>query len=451
MTREDNPYLNKTYVYTYDNAGNRTSRKTYAYTTGTLGTVISTENYQYDGDRLTRVGSMQYTYDTIGNLTSYNGYSLDWEGRNLVGISMDNGYTFEYNADGIRTQKTHGNAVYLYGLNGSQIVTETKLTRNVDGTETFVYLLVYLYDENGMPIGFQYRDTNSLAYQFDTYYFEKNLQGDIIAVYTEGGTKIGSYTYDAWGVCSYSYASGATSAQKQIVSTLNPFRYRGYYYDTETGFYYLQTRYYNPQRGRFLNADGQMKTGINLIGINLFAYCNNNPIKMVDPNGKDAIFYVDEDTLPIVGHAVRLFQDSNDNWYKTQLCGDSFQIVIGVITSCMALLCSILQHNPLPLLNVGCALGTIEKEFVVEHGKPGDRDVEFYKNQSTSIYLSGDYSYLSEKAENKTVLYSLLFNNCATYVNKLLKEAPDETVVKVAKRNHIIPMRQYKHFKECIS
>ena len=92
--------------------------------------------------------------------------------------------------------------------------------------------------------------------EYDTYYFEKNLQGDIIAIYTENGTKIGSYTYDAWGNCTVSTESGTTTIQKRIVRTLNPFRYRGYYYDTETGLYYLQSRYYNPQWGRFLNADG---------------------------------------------------------------------------------------------------------------------------------------------------------------------------------------------------
>lgn len=206
---------------------------------------------------------------------------LTWEGRRLTGMTMNGGqfgYEFKYNADGIRTMKSFlGGTAHVYGLNGSQIQTETIGNK----------LLVYLYDESGSPIGLQYRTTSYAANRFDTYYFEKNLQGDIIAVYTEGGTKIGSYTYDAWGVCSYSYASGATSAQKQIVSTLNPFRYRGYYYDTETGFYYLQTRYYNPQWGRFLNADGYVNANGGLIGFNMFAYCSSNPTMYFDSEGKE--------------------------------------------------------------------------------------------------------------------------------------------------------------------
>ena len=78
--------------------------------------------------------------------------------------------------------------------------------------------------------------------------------------------------------------------QKQIVRTLNPFRYRGYYYDTDTGLYYLQSRYYNPQWGRFLNADGYVSTGTGMIGFNMYAYCNNNPVMGYDPNGNMIIY-----------------------------------------------------------------------------------------------------------------------------------------------------------------
>ena len=144
---------------------------------------------------------------------------------------------------------------------------------------------MYLYDESGAPVGLQYRNKTYGTYTFDTYYFEKNLQGDIIAIYTENGTKIGSYTYDAWGNCTISTESGTTTIQKRIVRTLNPFRYRGYYYDTETGLYYLQSRYYNPQWGRFLNADGYVSTGTGLLGYNMYAYCDNNPVMYMDLTG----------------------------------------------------------------------------------------------------------------------------------------------------------------------
>ena len=93
-------------------------------------------------------------------------------------------------------------------------------------------------------------------------FFEKNLQGDIVAVYNSNGKKICTYTYDAWGNCTTTRASGITSLESQIASSYNPFRYRGYYYDTQTGFYYLQSRYYNPEWGRFLNADACLYSSI---------------------------------------------------------------------------------------------------------------------------------------------------------------------------------------------
>ena len=188
--------------------------------------------------------------------------------------------------DGIRTVKTNGSTIHHYTLNGSQIVTETWTTKSSSGAETPNHFLVYLYDENGAPVGLQYRNKSDAKNVFYTYYFEKNLQGDIIAIYTESGTKIGSYTYDAWGNCTISTESGTTTIQKRIVRTLNPFRYRGYYYDTDTGLYYLQSRYYNPQWGRFLNADGYVSTGTGLLGYNMYAYCDNNPVMSADYGGE---------------------------------------------------------------------------------------------------------------------------------------------------------------------
>ena len=164
---------------------------------------------------------------------------------------------------------------HTYHLSGSQIVAE----------EWGSNLCVYLYDADGSPIGMQYRTTSMAKGDFYTFWFEKNLQGDIVAVYNESGTKVYTYQYDAWGNCTVSTESGATTSQKRIVRTLNPFRYRGYYYDYDTGLYYLQSRYYVPQWGRFLNADGYVSTGTGLLGYNMYAYCNNNPVMYCDCTG----------------------------------------------------------------------------------------------------------------------------------------------------------------------
>lgn len=286
LTREDNPYLNKSYSYTYDKNGNRISKSTYQYTTAaTLPSELyqSYEYWQYGnddwGDQLTSYMGTPITYDEIGNPLTYSNYEFEWEnGRQLKKITVGLGmsvYEYTYNDEGIRTSKKVTGTTHYYTLNGSQILTEQ--WGNI--------FIVYLYDESGSPIGMQYRTKSMAEGTFYTYLFEKNLQGDIIAVYNTSGTKLVSYVYDAWGNVTVTNhnVSGTNSGARH-----NPFRYRGYYYDTETGYYYLQSRYYNPEWGRFLNADSTGYLGANgdLISYNLYAYCSNNPVMYVDPTGE---------------------------------------------------------------------------------------------------------------------------------------------------------------------
>mgnify|MGYP004654238529 FL=1 len=142
-----------------------------------------------------------------------------------------------------------------------------------------------MYDENGSPFAMSVKNANSGTVK--TYYYEKNLQGDIVGIMNEAGYKVVNYTYDAWGnpyTPTYIYHSGVSAADRANVE-LNPFRYRGYYYDSETGYYYLQTRYYNPDSGRFLNADGYVNANGDILGYNMFAYCSNNPVMGYDPEG----------------------------------------------------------------------------------------------------------------------------------------------------------------------
>lgn len=290
LYREDNRTKGYSYVYEYDNAGNITAKKTYAFTTGTLGTVQSTINYTYGDaswkDLLTKYGSTSITYDMIGNPLTIGEKELAWEGRQLTSLYDGEYITIDYgyNADGIRTFKevydadTGDTTRHEYILSGSQIIKETVFVNNVES-----YTLVYLYDETGAPIGYRYRTPSYASGVFDGYFFEKNLQGDIVAVYNQSGTKLISYTYDAWGSTTTAYLNGGGSTAARF----NPFRYRGYYFDSETGFYYLQSRYYNPTWGRFISADESSYLGVGnaILSYNLFAYCANNPIMYVDPTG----------------------------------------------------------------------------------------------------------------------------------------------------------------------
>ena len=282
LIREDNGQLGETYLYTYDNAGNITSRNTYALTAAnvTPTTPITTKTYGYSngtwGDLLTSYNGTAITYDGIGNpLSYYNGvsYSFSWTGRRLTGLVKSGiTYSFTYNDEGIRTSKTKNGVTTTYYLNGSQIVAE----------ETSGNVTVYLYDETGLPIGMQYHGASYAEDAWDVFWYEKNLQGDIVAVYNESGTKLISYKYDAYGRCFSTQHNGGYSTQAYN----NPFRYRGYYYDRDLELYYLNSRYYDSYTGRFISADGYVSTGQGLTGYNMYAYCNNNPVNRVDYTGQ---------------------------------------------------------------------------------------------------------------------------------------------------------------------
>ena len=135
----------------------------------------------------------------------------------------------------------------------------------------------------GSVIGMQYREADYAADEWDIYWYEKNLQGDIVAVYNEAGVKLLTYTYNAWGeITNTTYLNGSRTTNV----TENPFRYRGYYYDKDLGMYYLQTRYYDAELCRFISADGYVSTGQGLIGYNMYAYCGNNPVNREDCTGQ---------------------------------------------------------------------------------------------------------------------------------------------------------------------
>ena len=127
-----------------------------------------------------------------------------------------------------------------------------------------------------------YRKSSDFETAFTRYFFEKDLFGNIVAVYNEAGTKVANYCYDAWGNCT-------VLTNTNGIGTMNPFRYRGYYLDTETNLYYLQSRYYDSYVGRFIYADGTINGNGDLIGYNLFAYCSNNPVMYTDYTGKGLI------------------------------------------------------------------------------------------------------------------------------------------------------------------
>ena len=195
--------------------------------------------------------------------------------------------TYTYNADGIRTSKTVNGVKHIYHLSGTQILSEEWTEGNVQ------HILIFVYDASGNPIGMSHYENGA---QRGTYVFVKNIQGDIIGIYDDEGTCLVTYTYDAWGNVTVSYSNGGASTAARY----NPLRYRGYYYDTETSLYYLNSRYYDPNVGRFLNADGSVNANGDLIGFNMFAYCGNNPVMGYDPSGTYCARLADDMTMSLI-------------------------------------------------------------------------------------------------------------------------------------------------------
>ena len=259
------------YEYTYDTYGNIRSVNKYQYSTNTL---LDTEMYSYTDstwlDKLTAYDGVGITYDAIGNpLSYYNGasYTFSWaNGRELASV-VKGGVTtsYKYDAGGYRIQKTYGSTVYNYYYSDGMLVRMAWLNSYID----------FLYDENG--------SVYSIVYDGDQYYFLKNQQGDVVQILSVWGTKLVEYSYDAWGNCYVVYSHSSYGDLAEI----NPIRYRSYFYDFETGFYYLQNRYYDPSIGRFINADdaGMLGATEDILSYNLFAYCMNNPVNQTDDGG----------------------------------------------------------------------------------------------------------------------------------------------------------------------
>ena len=268
LVRENNQAAGKTWTYAYDDGGNILSKTEYAYTTGTLGAAVRTVAYGYGdagwSDLLTSIGGQSLTADEIGNLLSDGTWTYTWQhGRQLAGMSKS-GQTiaYGYDSDGKRITKTVNGTAYNYHYLGDQLVELTWGSNK----------LHFTYDSTG-PLSVNCNGTE--------YFYVKNAQGDVTGLISTSGARVVTYTYDAWGNLLATTGSLAATLGEQ-----NPLRYRGYVYDTETGLYYLQSRYYNPTWGRFINADGYASTGQGIIGNNMFAYCGNNPTNCIDRSGK---------------------------------------------------------------------------------------------------------------------------------------------------------------------
>ena len=278
LIRVDDKIANETQTFTYDTKGNILEKSVCPYTLGSLvgKAALNTANYEYQNpnfpDQLSSYNGEKLTYDTLGNPLTYRGWAMSWiKGRQLESMVKDKQtLSFFYDDDGIRTTKQ---------LSENEVVQYTTVEGFITSQdESKGSQWVFQYDEDKRLVGFTYNGVE--------YAYVKNVQEDIIGILDKDGNQLVTYGYDVWGK-----TTSITGPLASSLGELNPMRYRSYYLDIETGIYYLQSRYYDPEVGRFISADepGTLSVLTNLdypLEVNnSYAYSVNNPVNYSDTNG----------------------------------------------------------------------------------------------------------------------------------------------------------------------
>ena len=273
LVREDNQKQNQTICYTYDVSGNMVRRDEYRYTENPMITEApwksDTFDYQTGGwrDQLRFYNGQAITYDAMGNPLQYLGMQMEWEKghqlRHITGAGLD--MYCMYNDSGKRIRKTVNGVTTDFYLDGSAILMQTPS----DGSR-----IDFFYDDKG--------NVFAMKYQNEMYFYRKNLFGDILGILDSHGTELVKYEYNSWGKL-----LNLTDYSSNGLGRRNPFRFKGYYYDEELGMYYLNSRYYDPEVGRFISPDTTdiLEVQDDLYDKNLYAYCDNNPVMRIDSSG----------------------------------------------------------------------------------------------------------------------------------------------------------------------
>ena len=281
LIRVNDPHENATWVYNYDRGGNITSKAKYAYTTGTLGTALETIPYTYGDanwkDKLTSYNGTAITYDAIGNPLNDGSWTYEWAvGRQLKKMSREGqSLTFKYNHNGMRIQKVLEHSWYPettnYTYHGNLLTHMNVVYTDFDEVE-HTDKLHFFYDARTCPAKVRFNGT--------VYTYVQNLQGDIVGILDSNGNLVVEYKYDVWGK--------PLSTAGSLADTLgvrNPFRYRGYVFDEESGRYWLKSRFYAHDLLRFINADTLLGVNHQLFSHNVYGYAANRPVVCGDKTG----------------------------------------------------------------------------------------------------------------------------------------------------------------------
>ena len=283
-------------IYTYDTSGNLVSR---IYKNMNTNNTLSTDLFTYSNtnweDQLTSYNNNAITYDAIGNMISYKNSAYTWvngnELSNITNLNTNQSVNYQYNDQGTRTSKTINGVTTNYINLNDDIVFE-------DRNGTIIY---YLYDCDGI-IGMEYNG--------DNFFYIKDPQNNIVGLLDESGNRIVSYSYDSWGnILSIKDENNIDiSGNANHIGIINPFRYKSYYYDSESGLYYLKHRYYNPEISRFISPDIFLGANKDVLSYNQYAYAGNNPVSNYDDNGLFVISLIITTIVSAVSKGIKVLK-----------------------------------------------------------------------------------------------------------------------------------------------
>ena len=379
----------KEIVYTYDNNGN-------ILTKSVNGEIVEYK-YKEDSDQLVSFGNETFEYDSIGNPTTFRNMTAVFEnGRRLKSLSDGtNTVEYTYNGQGLRKSKKVGSVTTTYTYDGNG-----RLLKEV-GEKT----IEYVYGADGI-IGIKISGT--------PYLFRKNMFGDVTHIYNQQGVIVGKYSYTAYGECTVELDTNGVASD-------NPIRYRSYYYDEETSLYYLKTRYYDPELGRFMTIDGISHINSKIInGLNLYAYCRNNPVMYIDSNGTDAILITafGRYGLPLVGHSALYIsiknEKGNTEWYLVEFSGSNkTNARIYYSGTSGEIIVNPLQHAKQRYSGKNSGFSWYNGPFSSGY-KTRELDIDFNISKKE---LGEIVTFLRKSYDGK---YNLISNNCADFVQEFL-------------------------------
>ena len=348
-------------------------------------------------DQLLTWNGVSMTYDAIGNMVKKGNTTYTWtQGRKLSTVNNGKKIQYFYDHTGRRARKTVDGVITDFRMAG-----ELLMSQKAGDVTTY-----FSYDSAGNLIG--------MSAGRERYFYTRNAQNDITGLIDENGTSVVQYQYDSWGKL-----LGITGSLASTIGKRNPFRYRGYYYDDETGMYYLQSRYYDPEIKRFICADRQevlTEVPSALGHKNLFNYCDNNPVVRLDIEGD--IWETVLDIVSLGASIVEVATTPGDPLAWAGLAGD----VADVLIPCVGGIGEAIKATPKVIRKADNVIDAAKTTYhMAEASSPIRKATGSYE-----ILFANGYNYVGKGGFKRAIVSAKLHETeTAPAISISWKSAPD--------------------------